>query len=227
MKKLTTLLIIIFSGTIMSYGQSKLPVDSTTGKVVFREIIELDTTYNADKIFSIVKEWLSTNTKFFNRSNSDKNYETADMLFGNRKGNSTQLDQLYKIDQPLKFQDAIEKKLIGKSVLKYTGGSMGCFRILYLEYDIKVFIKNYKLKVDITNLNYTHYNQASMKQSQMYGFNDTGTCNSKNTIENLLKCNHCSGEYDKFYSFLTADMNILTTDLKTFLQTSKKSDNNW
>ena len=104
---------------------------------------------------------------------------------------------------------------------------MGCLRVLYIEYDIKVFVKNYKLKIGIMNLNYTHYNQVSMKQSQIYGFNDSGACNSKNTIENLLKCDHCSGEFDKLYSFLTADMSKLTADLKIFLKSNKKSGDGW
>ncbi len=205
------------------FAQKKLPFDTLTNKVVFRTIIQLNTTYKADQIFSIVKEWFSTNTKNFNRSNSDKNANGGNVLLGIQKGNSTQLDQLYNNTQPLKFQDAIEKKLIGKGVYKFTGGSFGCIRVLFIEYDIKVFVKDSKLKVEITNLNYTHYNQVSMAQTQIYGFNDTGDCTSKNTIENLIKCNHCADDLEYLYSYLNYDMSILTTNLKTFLKDNKKA----
>lgn len=220
---LSALLVILLLGSITTYGQSKLPIDTATNKVVFREVIELDSTYKAEQIYSIVKEWFSTNSKNFNRSNSDKNFNTGDFLLGSERKNSGQLDQLYKNDQPLKLQDPTDKKLIGKSILKYTGTSFGCVRVLYLEYDIKVFIKDYKLKVDITNINYAHYNQMTMKQQQFNSWADNGPCNSKNTIENLLTCDKCGKEFDKFYSYLTTDMTKILTDLKTFLKDNKKS----
>lgn len=223
MKKITTIFAFLIAVATMTFGQSKLPLDTISKKVVFWQVIELDTTYKADQIFSIVKEWFSTNTKNFNHSNSDKNFSTGDALIGIQRGNSAPIDQLYKNDQPLKLQDPVDKKLIGKGVLKYTGTSMGCIRVVYIEYDIKVFVKDYKLKVEITNLNYTHYNQMSMKQSQIYGWSDDGPCSSKNTIENLLTCERCSGEFEKFYSYITTDMDKITTDLKKYLIDNKKA----
>jgi len=223
MKKLTTIFAFLITWATMTFGQSKLPLDTISKKVIFRQVIELDTTYKAEQIFSTVKEWFSTNTKNFNRSNSDKNFSTGDALLGIQRGNSALIDQLYKNDQPLKLQDPIDKKLIGKGILKYTGTSMGCIRVVYIEYDIKVFVKDYKLKVEITNLNYTHYNQMSMQQSQIYGWSDNGPCSSKNTIENLLTCERCSGEFEKFYYYISTDMDKITTDLKKYLIDNKKA----
>ena len=226
MKKITTIFVFLITGVTMIFGQSKLPLDTISKKVVFRQVIELDSTYKADQIFSTVKEWFSTNTKNFNRSNSDKNFSTGDVLLGIQRGNSAQIDQLYKNDQPLKLQDPVDKKLIGKGVLKYTGTSMGCIRVVYIEYDIKIFVKDYKLKVEISNLNYTHYNQMSMKQSQIYGWSDDGPCSSKNTIENLLTCERCNGEFEKFYTYITTDMDKIKTDLKKYLNDNKKASSN-
>lgn len=227
MKGLITLLAIIFGMSVQSFGQTKLNVDSTTGKVVYREIIELDTTYKADRIFGLVKEWFSTNTKNFNRSNSDKNFDFWTMVSGNVKSNSSKVDILYKNDQPLKYHDFNEKKVIGKGMLKYSETGRGCLHIFYFEYDIRVLIKDYKCKVEITNFTYTHYNSVTMNQIQIYGLKDQGYCSSKGTIENLIKCERCPNEFDKLYTYMTIDMTKLKMDLKFFLQANKKTDDKW
>ena len=227
MKELITLFTIIFGMAIQSFGQTKIALDSITGKVVYREVIELDTTYKAEKIFSLAKEWLSTNTKNFNRSNSDKNFDFWTMVSGNVKSNSSKVDILYKNDQPLKYHDFNEKKVIGKGMLKYSETGRGCLHIFYFEYDIRVLIKDYKCKIEITNFTYTHYNSVTMNQIQIYGLKDQGYCSSKGTIENLIKCEKCPNEFDKLYTYLTIDMTRLKMDLKFFLQANKKTDDKW
>jgi len=227
MKELITLFTIIFGISIQSFGQTKIALDSITGKVVYREVIELDTTYKAEKIFSLAKEWLSTNTKNFNRSNSDKNFDFWTMVSGNVKSNSSKVDILYKNDQPLKYHDFNEKKVIGKGMLKYSETGRGCLHIFYFEYDIRVLIKDYKCKIEITNFTYTHYNSVTMNQIQIYGLKDQGYCSSKGTIENLIKCEKCPNEFDKLYTYLTIDMTRLKVDLKFFLQANKKTDDKW
>ncbi len=220
------LLLIAIMVSLSGFSQTLLPIDTTTNQVTFRQIIVLDSTYKAEKIYTIVTEWFSSNTKTFNRSNSEKNYQTGDILLGIQRGNSTELDQLFKIDQPLKFQSPNEKKLTGQGLLKYTGGSMGCIRVMYIEFDIKVSIKDYRLRLDLTNLHYTHFNQMSMQQSQIYG-TEKGPCNSKNTIENLLNCERCLGEFEKFYTYLTSDMKNISDDLTKFLLNNKVEEDKW
>lgn len=227
MKGLITLLTIIFGIAFQAFGQTKLNVDSTTGKVIYREIIELDTTYKADRIFGLVKEWFSTNTKNFNRSNSDKNVDFWTMVTGNMKSNSAKVDILYKNDQPLKYYDINEKKVIGKGMLKYSETGRVCLHIFYFEYDIRVLIKDYKCKIEITNFTYTHYNSVTMNQVQIYGAKDQGYCSSKGTMENLIKCERCPNEFDKLYTYLTIDMTRLKMDLKSFLLANKKTDDKW
>ena len=232
MKGLITLLTIIFGIAFQTFGQTKLNVDSTTGKVVYREIIELDTTYKADRIFGLVKEWFSTNSRNFNRSNSDKSFDLLEaantILTGTtNKINLNQIDLLYKIDQPLKYQDINEKKVIGNGVLKYSETGRGCLHTFYFQYDIKVLVKDYRCKIEISNFTYTHYNQANLQQMQIYGLKDQGYCSSKGTIENLIKCERCPNEFDKLYTYMTIDMTKLKMDLKFFLQANKKTEDKW
>ena len=208
-------------------AQDKLPIDSTTQKVTFKVVIDLDTSLKSTTLYAIVKEWVSTNSATFNRSNSEKNFTAGGVLLGTKKGKSTDVDQLYKNDQPLKFQDADTKKVVGKLVTKYTGGTMGCIRVIYLESDVKIAVKDSKVKIEITNINYTHYNQVSFQQSQLYGLSDKGPCSSKNTIESLLECERCKGEFEKFYSFLNKDCLKLIEDFKSFIQSQKKENDKW
>ena len=218
------LLIIILSITTNLIAQRQLPIDSISGKIVFKTIIELDSTYNSKKIYELAREWFSTNPKMFSKSNGDRNNDAGEMLLGIERSNSTSIDQLHKNSEPLKLQDPENKKLIGKGLLKYTGSSLGCIRILYFDYDLKISIKDSRLKLEITNFNYTHYNQITMKQVQIYGWNDNGLCNSQNSIESLLKCERCKNEFEKLYNYLVVDMKKTSENLTKFLKDNKLKD---
>lgn len=207
--------------------EAQLPQDSITKLVSFKTYIELDTSVTELQLFDLAEEWLTSNVKEFNRSNSDKNANTSDILLGNNRGNSISIDQLYKNDTPLKYKDGDKKKLVGKGVLKYTGGSMGCIRIIYFEYAIKIAIRMNKIRIEITDFNYTHYNQMSMRQNQMYGWNDEGDCNSKNSIENLLRCGRCKNEFEKLYDHLNTDMDKMINGFKTFLINNQHNEDKW
>ena len=100
--------------------------------------------------------------------------------------NSAQVDILYKNENPITLSEKNDKKIIARVVTKYTGGAILCIRILYFEYDIILKFKSGRYKFEVTNFRYTHYNQSTMKQMQLYGIKDSGDCNSRNSLENLL-----------------------------------------
>jgi len=62
---------------------------------------------------------------------------------------------------------------------------------------------------------------------QFGSWNDEGPCSSKNTIEELLNCEKCKGEFEKFYLYLKSDMNKLIDDLKTYVNNNKKKVGDW
>lgn len=224
MKKFILVLLLISLET----QAQKLPIDSISNKVDFRSIIELDSTYKADKIYSIVKEWFSTNPIKFSRANKDKSADQLEMVIGIQRGNSILVDQLFKNDQPLKLQDFERKKLTGKCLLKYTGRSLGCLRMMYLEYDIKVTIRDSKLKIDITNFTYTHYNQTHFTQSPiMNEWVYDENCESKGNIESLLQCGRCKRELGDFYSYISSDIEAIIDDLKQYIKTNKPENEKW
>lgn len=161
----------------------------------------------------------------FNRSNSEKNSQGSNVWLGTPKKNSAQVDALYKNDSPLKLADKESLKIIAKIVNKYTGGTMGCIRVIYFEYDLIIKIKEGRYKYEITNFTYTHYNQATGKQSQIYGLKDDGPCKSKGDLNELISCDHCNGEFEKLYKYLTSDISKFLDDMKSNID--KKANDNW
>jgi hypothetical protein len=205
----------------LAISQNQLPVDSASAKVLFKEIFEFDSTYTSDQLYKSAKEWYLTSVNQLNRSSADKNFNAGNMLLGAQKSNSSLLDQLYLIEKSLVLEEPEDKKLIGKGVLKYSGGTMGCIRIFYLNFDVKTFIKDSRMKIEITNFTYNHYNQVSMTKSQIYGWNDSGPCMSQNTIESLMTCDRCAREFEKFYTYIKEDMPKIMISIKEYIQANK------
>jgi hypothetical protein len=228
---LSTLIIsstICFSQDAEKVQESpKLQIDKESGSVLYKEIIELDATYNSQKLFNLSKEWATTNSKLFNAANSEDQSNVTSIFFGTKKANPAVVDQLFKNDQPLKFQDDVAKRLVVKGVNKYTGSTYKCLKIIYLEFDVKIAVKDAKAKIEITNVAYTHYNQASMKQMQIYGWSDEGNCQSKGLIEGLLKCDHCEGDLNDLYSYIDKEMKTVINSYKSFLVKNKNVYDNW
>lgn len=225
----------LFIFSTMGYSQEtsksnelpKLQMDKESGSVLYKEIIELDAAYNSQKLFNLSKEWATTNNKLLNGSNSENQSDALSSFFGVKKVSPATVDQLFKNEQPLKFQDDVAKRLVVKGVNKYTGGTYGCIRVVYLEYDIKIAVKDAKAKIEITNITYTHYNLATMKQCQIGSWSDEGDCKSKGQIEGLLKCDNCVGEQNELYSYIDKEMKTVIGSYKDFLIKNKKTDENW
>lgn len=212
--------------TLKSYAEITLPIDSATKKVSFSYVFYVDSTMNADQVYKLGKQWFSSNTSTFNRSNSDKVY-AFDTWFMDSRNNTIELDQLYKSDQVLKFYDDEKKKLIGKGMLKYTAGQVGCLRLLYWQFDVNFAAKDGRYRIELTNFTYNHYNQVKLRKSQISGFADNGICNASNTMENFILCTTCPNEFDRFYSFFVFDMQNLVKSLKSYINDARSQNDKW
>lgn len=206
-------------------SQTDFP-ENEGGNISFNEVVTTSNQMSENQIYNNLKDWISTKSSNFNRSNSEKNAQGSEVWGGTTKQNFAQIDALYKNETPLKLSDKESYKLIAKIVNKYTGGTMGCIRILYFEYDLIIKIKDSKYKYEITNFTYTHYNQSTGKQTQMYGMKDEGPCKSKGDLNELFECERCKKDFQKLYDYLKNDIHILIEDMKT--NTDKKpTDDNW
>ncbi len=220
------LFVLLCSLRTLVYGQTELPLDDNQ-MVNFSAVVSIDSSVSANRIFNVAKEFFSTNIQNFNRSNSEKNFQGSNVWLGTPKKNAEQVDLLYRNDEPISLSEKDQKKIIARVVNKYTGGTMGCIRVLYIEFDIILRAKNGRYKYEFTNFIYTHYNQASMQQSQIYGMSDKGLCNSKNTLENLLKCDRCNREFEKFYTYLKSDTESLISEMKKYIKENKEKNDDW
>jgi hypothetical protein len=222
------ILIIALFVISKSLFAQKIPVDTNSKKVTFVYINNFGENAGFTKLFNVSKEWFQSKLASFNRSNSEKNADGAATFFGVRKGKSQTVDILYKVESPLKYSDTSSKKMIGSGVLKYTGGNYGCIRVLYIEFDLNIYVKDGKSKLEVTNLRYTHYNQINFTSIQMYGFDDSPPCNSKNSFEEgLMACDHCSSEKQRLYQYLIDDFQNLNTEYKTYVNQQLNAKDDW
>ncbi len=209
----------------LTFGQVPFPMEGD--KIVYSSVQQVDSSLKAETLLNGAKEFFALNPSMFNRGNSDKNFQGAGLWFGTGAKSSSDADALHKNDNPLKLCDRETQKIIGRVATKYTGGTMGCIRILYLTYDVILQFKDGRYKYELTNFNYTHYNQATMKRSQIYGFDDSGPCNSENTLENLLDCSRCKNEFSTFYNYLNSDVIGFIEEMKKYMQQVKDENDDW
>lgn len=213
-------------GLNLCFAQVEFPKNDD-GKIAYSSVIIVDSTKSGEELYKSAKEFFSTNLPNFQRSNSEKNFQGSNLWLGTTKKNAEQVDALYRNDTPITLSEKEDKKIISRIVNKYTGGTMGCLRILYFEYDVILNFKAGRYKYEATNFRYTHYNQATMKQSQIYGMNDSGVCNSKNTLDNLLKCEKCKNEFRKMYEYIDSDTRKLLEEMNTFIKERKSDNDRW
>lgn len=200
---------------------AQLPLQD--GAVSFSDVINLDSTYTATNIYSSAKEFVLTNTKAFNRSNSENHGSGKDAIWGLSKNKGESVDLLYKNENPLKLDDP-GKRITAKGVFKYTGRDAlaPVLRLMYVEYNVNIYIKDGRYKIDITDFNYTHYNNREMKQMQIGTWKDEGPCSSKGKIETLLICDKAKKDFDIFYPALSDEMDKFHKELVSFI--GKKRD---
>ncbi|MDB4533891.1 hypothetical protein N9242_03395, partial [Vicingaceae bacterium] len=209
----------------LCFSQTELPKNDET-EVCFTEVIKINNDLSENEIYENFIEWISTKSSNFNRSNSERNSQGAEVWLGSTKSNFQHVDALFINNIPLKLSDKESKKIVAKIVNKYTGATMGCIRVVYLEYDLIVKIREGRYKYEIGNFVYTHYNQATTKQSQMYGFADEGNCKSKGSLDDLLLCARCKREFEKFYSYLNTDVADFIVEMKKKIDV-KSDDEDW
>jgi hypothetical protein len=217
---------IFCTGNLMAQSNSILPFDTVSQKVIYSDIVNLDSTYQATTIYNIIKEWFSSDISKFSISGSEKGSATTDALWGTNKQSMATIDLSYKNEQPLKLDDPNNKKLIGRVVCKYFGSSYGCVRVVYLTFDIKTLIKDGKYKYEIANFTYSHYNPYNNAYKMTFGtFSDKGPCKSSGPIEELIGCTNCPEGLGKFFSFIDQQVKQLIADLNEFIIKSSIKEN--
>lgn len=212
--KYILVLIVLFDCTLLS-AQRK-----GQNEIKFDRIIKVDTSLRKDEIFNLVDAWFEGDVQKFNITSS----EFKRFLWGishDLKSKQVLLDNTYRIDQPVKTKDQEKGIFTGVGSIKYSGG-IGCIRLMYLTFDLAVFAKDGRYRVVVNNFTYTHYNTANLLQMQLYGWKDEGVCSSRNTLEELTKCDHCIPELNKFYTYVNTEIEELIKSLETHISRQNK-----
>jgi hypothetical protein len=96
-----------------------------------------------------------------------------------------------------------------------------------MTYDLRLDFKDGRARFEATNFSYEHYNQASLKKSQFYGWSDSGVCGSSNPIEELVKCERCEGQFSDFYDHVARRIDEQVAQLRKHLKASKLEAKTW
>lgn len=204
----------------------KHPFPIEEGEVNYTKVVEVEGA-SADQLFSAAIEFFSSDQGRYRRSSNEKNNSFMNMWLGNKK-DGQEIDELYRNEDPVSFQSQELKKIIVNVTNKYTGSTMGCVRVLYLTYDIIVQFKNGRYKYELTNFSYVHYNQTNMREFRLYGSSRNEICNEKNSLENLMRCKHCTPAFRQLFTYLHKDNLELIREMNEQLSTPPKaSDNDW
>lgn len=210
-RKITLLLLFITN----FYAKSQeLNLDKETGIYQFSEVVIVEGK-NEEEIFNIVKEWASSNINNFNRRNGEK----MDFLIA--KKNTEVVDAAYKNNAPLKLSDKEAGKIIISVASKYNGTEAGTIRTMYVNYDLKIIVKDGKLKFEAINFSYNHINNANGKLMPISGFKDEGNCGSKGNFETLVNCKIAKNAFEKMIYWFSEDIKEIKESLIKSLKTSK------
>lgn len=203
---------------------AKLPYDDESKQVLYRRIIDVDSSLSEKQIYLSLKAWLFDNKKNFSNASKERNADGAEIFFGVPRANTIQLDQGHKGDvgETLEFPE--EFKLITRGSTKFDGSSLGCLRLMYVDFEIKVVAKKGKAKIEIYALRYAHYNQVTLKLMPISAWSDKGPCSSSNEIESLLECDKCNKELTRFYHYLNTKFENIQNDFANikFTEVSKE-----
>lgn len=222
MKPIFSIFILLFSFSAFA----QFPTDDN-GNVSFSEVVEVDKSITAEQMYKSAIEFVATNKSDFNRSNSEKNSDAATYFLGLSNADFAEVDVLFKNDNPLSFSDDSKNKIITNVVTKYSGSKLGYVRVMYVRYSISLQFKDGRYKYMANNFEYTHYNQATRKQTQIYGMKDKPPCGSNGSLDVLLQCNKGKKELGKFYNFLGNDVKALLLKINTSLVNNQSKDEDW
>ncbi|MCX2679117.1 hypothetical protein OOZ15_04115 [Galbibacter sp. EGI 63066] len=156
--------------------------------------------YNSDKDISKEAEKILA-------SNAVNLYKTNREIQGFVSGKSKRITLLSEEKQENTGLSYVgESEVIASAMYKYEGTQMGCIRVMFINYDISLKFKEDRYKIELSNYNYSHYNNKTSDAVQVYGMKDVGPCRSKNSIEDFINnCKRCKRQKRDLVEYLTKD----------------------
>ncbi len=219
MKALThfSLSILLCLVALISHAGTDLPIDATSGEVVYKQSFKLHAKYTDEDIYALVQNWFADPGKF-----TCQNGECTAVPGKNK----TTVDEQFNNAQPLQSLDPSSGRMTGKGLIKYFGGPNSNISLLYMEYYVVVEVKNHQLTATISKIKYHHFNRQTYLVKPIYKWQGGKPADSADKFENLLNGNLDNKEIEPLTAFVNQNMEQLFTDLQGFLKTKNVLDTN-
>ncbi len=210
MKTTTTSLIalIFFSFTSNSFAATNVPVDASSGEVVYKQTFKLNATFTDEDAYTMVQNWFSNAARFTTQNDvSGVNNKTLDGLFSNPR--------------PLQSLDNEGMRMMGKGVIKFNGNTGSSINLLYLEYYVIIQVKGNELTATITKLQYHHYNRRSGANALIYSWQGGKPLDSADKFVKLVEGASSNKDINEVSTEVNKETHKLFNDLGEFLKESE------
>lgn len=210
--RLYTLLILCRLG-YNSYAGTRLPVDASSGEVVFKRSFTIHSNFTDEDAYAMVQDWFNADAGKFTCQNASGPNVTCK--------NKTIVEQEFNNAQPLQSLDPASGRMSGKGVIKYFGGATSSIGVLYMEYYVLIEVKGHQLTATVSKMKYHHYNTRTYAEKPIYGWQGGRPYDSADRLENLVNDQNESRDTQDVGNFVNQNIEKLFSDLKLFLQGKK------
>lgn len=210
--------VAIFIGCTLASGQANFPIDPDKKLVTYKTSIKLDPNLDPYDVYQVAEGWFKENPDQFTQKNADP---PLDAEKAKKNKNKMDVDESFDNKQPIKGLDPNGYKVVGGGLLKYYGGNVSSFRLLYIKYDIYLAVEHNALTASVSNLRYYHFNQATFSKLGIYSFQGGTPCDPMGFIESLIECQHSPEEFNQISQYFGQEVDKLFASLNATVEKHK------
>jgi hypothetical protein len=198
------------------YAGNKLPVDASSGEVVYRQSFKLPANISNEDAYAIAQNWFNVDaTKFTCQCGEGANVSCK---------NKALVEDEFKNTQPLQSLDPAVGRITGKGIMKFYGGPLSAISLLYTEYYVVLEVNNHQLTATVSKLKYHHFNQRSYAEKPIYLWQGGRPFDAADRLENLVNGPAESKDLQDLGIFVNQQVATLFNGLQSYLQTQKILD---
>lgn len=208
---LTFLPLLAFFSTMATTGHS-LPIDTTTGKVIYRTQIEVSKKLSQERTYAALQNWFSTQPEVCNRCNKPENTDGVNLK------NYKEVQQVFKNSSPLQSIDPESSRMAIRIIDRYFADEDEALKVVYTEYYVVITVSGNKVAAEISDIRYNHFNHRSYQLQRIGNWSDVLSFDSVNTIEHLLANGQQNDELLKLFTYINEDIQRLFAQMQNHLQ---------
>lgn len=208
---LTLFTLLAFLSTMAATGHS-LPIDTTTGKVIYRTQIEVSKKLSQERIYATLQNWFSTHPEVCNRCNKPENTD------GVNTKNYIEVQRVFNNSSPLQSIDPESTRMAIRIIDRYFADEDEALKVVYTEYYVVITVSGNKVTAEISDIRYNHFNHRSYMLQRIGNWSDVLSFDSVNTIEHLLANGQHNDELLKLFTYINEDIQRFFAQMQNHLQ---------